>query len=147
MESQLSTGHRERGAPKKRFKDNLKGSLTTCNIDHKQWSDLVADRVTWRHKIHQAAAQFEADRRRSLEDKRQRTKARAASTTAPDITFPCRHCSRPCLSRIGRSGQPRASLQSTTTWTNFINLRSRSQAMMTKKKKDKSFLENWRSLR
>ena len=29
---ELSTGHRERGAPKKRFKDSLKRSLTTCNI-------------------------------------------------------------------------------------------------------------------
>ena len=48
----FSTGHRERGAPKKRFKDNLKKSLTTCNIDHKQWSDLAADRVAWRHTIH-----------------------------------------------------------------------------------------------
>ena len=53
---ELSTGHRARGAPKKRFKDSLKRSLTTCNIDHKQWSVLAADRVAWRHSIHQAAA-------------------------------------------------------------------------------------------
>ena len=105
---ELSTGHRERGAPKKRFKDSLKRSLTTCNIDHKQWSDLAADRVAWRHTIHQAAAQFEADRRNSLKDKRQRRKAPAASTTTPDITFPCRHCSRPCLSRIGLVSHERA---------------------------------------
>ena len=105
---ELSTGHRERGAPKKRFKDSLKRSLTTCNIDHKQWSDLAADRVAWRHTIHQAAAQFEADRRNSLKDKRQRRKARAASTTTPNITFPCRHCSRSCLSRIGLVSHERA---------------------------------------
>ena len=35
------------------------------------------------------------------------------------------------LSLPHRSGQPRARLQSTSTWTNFLNLRSRSQAMMT----------------
>ena len=34
------------------------------------------------------------------------------------------------LSLTHWSGQPRACLQSTTTWTNFINLRSWSQAMM-----------------
>ncbi|XP_068724054.1 uncharacterized protein [Montipora capricornis] len=59
-----------RGAPKKRFKDSLKKSLTACNIDHRQWSDLAADRVTWRHTIHQAASQFDVDRKNSLKDKR-----------------------------------------------------------------------------
>ena len=34
----------ERRAPKKRFKESLKRSLTTCNIDHEQWSDLAACR-------------------------------------------------------------------------------------------------------
>jgi len=101
MYGELSTGHRESGARKTRSKDSLKKSLTTCNIDHKQWSDLSANRVAWRHTIHQAAAQFEADSRNSLNEKRWRRKARAASTTTPDITFPGRHCSRPCLSRIG----------------------------------------------
>lgn len=70
MFSELSTGHRERGAPKKRFKDSLKKSLSTCNIDHKQWSDLAADRNTWRHTIHHATAPFEEDRRAALKDKR-----------------------------------------------------------------------------
>ena len=60
---ELSSGHRDRGAPTKRFKDNLKKSLSTCNIDKRQWSILAADRVAWRHTIHQAAAQFEVDRK------------------------------------------------------------------------------------
>ena len=105
---ELSTGHRERGAPKRRFRDNLNKSLTTCNIHLKQWSDLAADRVVWRYTIHQAAAQFEAHRRNSLKDKRHRRKACAASITTPDITFPCGHCSRPCLSRIGLVNKERA---------------------------------------
>ena len=45
MFGELSTGHRERGAPKKWFKDSLKKSLTACNIYHRQWSDLAVDRV------------------------------------------------------------------------------------------------------
>ncbi|KAK2563730.1 hypothetical protein P5673_012716 [Acropora cervicornis] len=105
---ELSSGHRDRGAPKKRYKDNLKKSLIACNIDHRQWSNLAADRVAWRHIIHQAAAQFELDRKNSLKDKRQRRKACAASTTTPNISFPCSHCSRPCLSRIGLVSHERA---------------------------------------
>ena len=40
----LSTGNRNRGAPKKRFKDSLKKSLLACNIDSQLWSDLGTDR-------------------------------------------------------------------------------------------------------
>ena len=130
MFGELSTGHRERGAPKKRFKDSLKKSLTTCNIDHRQWSDLAADRVAWRHTIHQAAAQFEVDRKNSLKDKRPRRKTCAASTTTPDKKILSLQPLLTVLSLSHRSGQPRARLQSTSTWTNFLNLRSRSQAMM-----------------
>ena len=75
MFGELSTAHRERGAPKKRFKNSLKKSLSTCNIDHKQWSDLAADRVAWHHTIHQAVAQFEMDRRNLLKDRKQRRRA------------------------------------------------------------------------
>ncbi|KAG7519485.1 hypothetical protein JOB18_009869 [Solea senegalensis] len=33
---ELSAGHRNRGAPKKRYKDSLKKSLQYCNIDYRQ---------------------------------------------------------------------------------------------------------------
>ena len=108
MFGELSSGHRERGAPKKRFKDSLKKSLTACSIDHRQWSDLAADRVAWRYTILQAAAQFEVDRKNSFKEKRQRRKACAASTITPNISFPRSHCSRPCLSRIGLVSHERA---------------------------------------
>ena len=108
MYGELSTGHRERGAPKKRFKDCLKKSLTACDIDHKSWSELAADRGAWRHTIHQAANQFEENRRDAAKEKRQKRKDRVASNTIPDITYPCRHCLRPCLSRIGLVSHERA---------------------------------------
>ncbi|PFX27732.1 hypothetical protein AWC38_SpisGene7556 [Stylophora pistillata] len=108
MYGELSTGHRVRGAPKKRFKGSLKKSLSTCNIDHKEWSDLATDRGTWHHTINQATAQFEEDRRELLKDKRQRRKARPASTITPDITLLCRYCPRICLSRIGLVSHERA---------------------------------------
>ena len=63
MFGELSTGHRERGAPKKRFKDSLKKLLTTCNIDHRQrlrltvWpaatqSAKLLPSFKWTKKIH-----------------------------------------------------------------------------------------------
>ena len=80
---ELSTGHRERGGSKEAIQ----------KVAHYLQHYLAADRVAWRHTIHQAlaAAQFEVDRKNSLNDKRQRRKACAASTTTPDISFPCSH--------------------------------------------------------
>ena len=39
---ELSTDHRDRGAPKKRYKDNLNKSLGARHVDHRQWSNLTA---------------------------------------------------------------------------------------------------------
>ena len=105
----LSIGHRNRGASKKRYKDSLKKSLGACHIDHRQWSTLAADRVTWRHIIHQAVSSFEDSRKNNLREKRCRRKNREASTTTvPGVTFDCSRCGRTCLSRIGLVSHERA---------------------------------------
>ena len=46
---ELSSGHRNRGAPKKRYKDSLRKSLGVCHIDCSQWS---ADCAVWRYTVH-----------------------------------------------------------------------------------------------
>ena len=46
---ELSTGHRERGAPLKGNKDRLKKSLIPCHVDPLHWSDMAGDRDAWRH--------------------------------------------------------------------------------------------------
>ena len=99
---ELSSGHRDRGAPRKRFKDSLKKTLTTCGIDHRQLESLVADRASWRRKVHQAADTFEQNRRAILEERRWRRKNQEP-LSAPTTTqsFPCSLCGRTCLSRIG----------------------------------------------
>ncbi|KAL0195131.1 hypothetical protein M9458_008703, partial [Cirrhinus mrigala] len=89
---ELATGHRDRGAPKKRYKDCLKKSLNACHIDHRQWSSIVADRATWSSTIQRAATFFEESRRISLKDKGLRKKNSDAATQ--NQTFPCTHCGR-----------------------------------------------------
>ena len=106
---ELSTDHGNRRAPKKRYKDSLKKSLGACHIDPLQWSTLAADRVTWRHVIHQAVSSFEDSRKNNLREKRCRRKNREASTTTvPGMTFDCSRCGRTCLSRIGLVSHERA---------------------------------------
>ena len=105
---ELSTGHRDRGAPKKRYKDSLKKSLGACHIDHRQWSTLAADRVTWRHIISQAVSSFEDSHKNNLKEKRRMRKNREASAVVPEVTFDCSRCGRTCLSRIGLVSHERA---------------------------------------
>ncbi|KAL8608833.1 hypothetical protein ACOMHN_034778 [Nucella lapillus] len=40
---ELSTGHRDRGNPKKRYIDSVKKTLCACHTDHDQRSTLVLD--------------------------------------------------------------------------------------------------------
>ncbi|KAI8506556.1 hypothetical protein Bbelb_159830 [Branchiostoma belcheri] len=39
---ELASGHRDVGAPKKRYKDYLKSTLNACQINHRQWSTLLS---------------------------------------------------------------------------------------------------------
>ena len=98
---ELSSGHRDRGAPKKRYKDTLKKSLSACNLDHKEWSTLTEDRNSWRHSIVTATSSFESTRRTSIEEKHHRRKISEATTPNLQNTFHCKHCNQACHLRIG----------------------------------------------
>ena len=58
---ELRQGRRDRGAPRRRYKDQLKRQLILVNIDHKGWEQPAADRNNWR-----------APFRRAVEEKRRR---------------------------------------------------------------------------
>ena len=113
---ELSSGLRNRGAPKKRYKDTLKKSLGACNISHLEWTTVAEDRSTWRRTISKAASSFESSRRSAIEEKRQRRKYSAAITPNPEETFTCCHCNQTCQSRIGLMSHERACQE---TWTSF----------------------------
>ena len=101
LHGELSTGHCDRGVPKKLFKDSLKKTFGTCHIDYHQWSTLAADRQAWRHTVHQVVSTFEESRRANPREKRRRRKIRGSSAAIPDQAFNCSCCDRTCLSRIG----------------------------------------------
>ena len=109
---ELSSGHRNIGAPKKRYKDTLKKALGACDIDHHQWTTLAADRDTWRQTIHQAVSSVEENRMDILKEKRHRRKTRVASVSIPDLHLQPLQPDMPLPHRLY---QPRACLQA--TWT------------------------------
>ncbi|KAJ7396403.1 hypothetical protein BTVI_145489 [Pitangus sulphuratus] len=106
---ELATGYHKRGAPKRRYKDSLKQSLSLGHIDHHHWSILASNRDTWRHTIYNAAASFENTCRILLEEKRERRK-NCVLLIPPKETFRCAFCNQTCLSPIGLfSHQPACS--------------------------------------
>ena len=100
---ELPSSHRNRGAPRNRYKD----ALNVCGADPRHWTK-AADRGAWRHTVHQATSTFEENRRASLEEKRSRRKNRVQAVPTPDRTFPCSRYGRTCRSRIGLSSHQRA---------------------------------------
>ena len=98
---ELSTGHRNKGAPRKRYKHTLKRSLTTCNIDHRQWTTQATNRTNWRRTVYQATTSFETTRRANTEDKRRIWKHRDPSEINIKQIVTCGRCGKTCLSRIG----------------------------------------------
>ncbi|GFS05221.1 LINE-1 retrotransposable element ORF2 protein [Elysia marginata] len=107
MYSELSSGYRERGAPRKRYKDSLKRTLSACDFDVQGWSDLATDRSAWRCRIQEATTKFQEERITAANNKR----LRRNNPTQTPTPHPCRHCSRICRARIGLINHERACRQ------------------------------------
>ena len=79
--SELHSGKRSRGAPKKRFKDTLKASLKCFDVDPENWELQAQQRDSWRSTITNSAltCSYEAKRILQAESKRQERKSRIAN--------------------------------------------------------------------
>ena len=49
--SDLQEGKRDRGAPRKRYKDQLKRQLAQAGISHQSWQQEASDRDSWRSSV------------------------------------------------------------------------------------------------
>ena len=98
--SELASGNRPRGAPKRRFKDQLKRTLKATEIDPTTWEADAANRNIWRRTLHEGTKTFENNRRQRQELKRTQRKARAQQPLNPP-TIPCGSCGRLFRANIG----------------------------------------------
>ena len=60
-ELQESTRKCDRGAPRKRYKDQLKRQLAQAGISHQSWQQETSDRDSWRSSVRKANCKFEAE--------------------------------------------------------------------------------------
>ena len=99
---QLSTGTRARGGPKKRYKDQLRRTLSAFDISPQNFEAVATDRAEWRAVCHRGALHFEANLTAQRNDKRRRRHERALQPPPPpDPDLRCTDCGRQCGSRIG----------------------------------------------
>ena len=102
---ELIEGHRNIGLPLKRFKDQLKCSLSNIDVPQEAWTELASDRASWRATVHHAASQFEKNRR-ALAAEKSYKRNNPATNTEPSLH--CVKCGRACFSRIGLFSHQRA---------------------------------------
>ena len=95
---ELSTGCRQRGRPKLRYKDTLKRALKATDMNISEWEVLARNRGTWRSQIHTLAVRYEDERQSAAINARAARKERI-KTTAP--TIPCPECGFLCRSTFG----------------------------------------------
>ena len=107
MYGELSSGKRNQGRPRKRFKDCVKSNIRYSGIPPKQLEQRAMDRSGWRALTTQAHDNFEERRRADVAEARNRRKASIAAPNHPG-QFHCPHCTRVCRSGIGLNSHLRA---------------------------------------
>ena len=97
---ELQHGKRSLGGPKKRYKDTLKGSLKSFNLNPDTWELAAQNCKEWRAALHNGAKTHEKERTITAEKRRQARKSNADRCSSP-ATIPCPKCTRTFRAQIG----------------------------------------------
>ena len=97
---ELTIGRRPRGAPKRRYKDQLKRTLAQTNFQSVSWEQAAGNRSAWRSAIREGTAIFERSRRQHEEEKQRKRKEHFAQPRPPP-TLSCDSCPRLFHHRLG----------------------------------------------
>ena len=102
MYGQLAEGTRLPQGPKKRYKDQLKRSLKSFDLNPSKFEEDALNRTEWRASCFRGLSHFEIARANKRELRRQkRHEVRLADPPEDDQRFRCPECTRVCRSRIG----------------------------------------------
>ena len=104
---ELDGGARSAGGQIKRYKDNAKLTLRSCNISPDQLEEVAQDRQNWRSMTNRGLEDFESRRHEWLRDRRER-RHRTMTGPTEGASYMCNKCGRSCTSRIGLSSHMRA---------------------------------------
>ena len=96
-----SEGKRSQGGQKKRYKDSLKASLKTLQIDTSTWENAALDRLKWRSEITMDATAAEKRRMTEAAEKRRKRNDFTTINHQNTSTHVCHICNRLFQARIG----------------------------------------------
>ena len=77
--SELQEGKRDRGVPRKPYKDQLKTQLAQAGISHQSWQQEASDRDSCRSSVRKARCEFEAERHKAAKGKKKQEAESASS--------------------------------------------------------------------
>ena len=124
---ELYTGHHNKRALKKWYRDCQKKSLGAWYINYWQWSTLAENCHSWHLSTNYVVSSFENTCRASLKDKRFREKDHNTMPSNPDQTFSCSDSNHVCQSCMRLISHECACSQCEPP---ILDLYSWSQAMM-----------------
>ena len=67
--SELQEGKHNHGAPRKRYKDQLKKQLARVGISHQSRQQEASDRDSWHLSVRKASCEFESERHKAAKEK------------------------------------------------------------------------------
>ena len=73
--SQLQERKPDRGAPGRRYKDQLMRQSAQAGISHQSWQQDASDRDSWRSSVRKASCESEAESHKAAKEKRRRQKS------------------------------------------------------------------------
>ena len=86
---ELCQSKRDKGTPRKHYKEQLRRQIHTPEIPEKDWE--IRARVGWKALIKQGSAVFKATKRETAEERCRKRKA-SAVRGPPSQGFPCPGC-------------------------------------------------------
>ena len=95
---ELFEGTRNIGRPKLGLKDQCKTAMMEFSINVANWDMVAQDRIGWRSAVLVGAKNYQENRVQRVIESRQRR--RFPTVDVSTVSYYCRHCQKPCRSRI-----------------------------------------------
>ena len=89
--SELQAGKRDRGAPRKHYKNQLKRQLAQAGISHQSWQQEASDGDSWHSSVRKASCEFKTERHEAAKERCRRQKELAASQSSSAQTLSLIH--------------------------------------------------------
>ena len=112
--SELQEEKRDRGAPRKRYKDQLKRHLAQAGISHQSWQQEASVRDSWRSSVRKTSCEFEAERHTAAKKQHTQKKKKKNAGGRKSVQHPYHPHSKPSSVQNAVGGSHQESVSTAT---------------------------------